>query len=203
MGVSQFQKEQACFARLFGSVRWRFAASRALASSTSYNEVKLLRYSLIDPLLRELGRDTGDPDQVQPEYRVGTGRAEYALLRDGSPVAMVEAKSLGTSLTDSALALWRRNVVSDSIASAHVPSPSKPNGREFLKAHNAWGFPRIAQSPKYLALYISKPAYEIQYFGEIDRVIDPANEDSPVGPNHPGPVVIADERHHLVLKVIY
>ncbi len=64
----------------------------------------LTRYALIDPLLRELGWDTTDPVLVIPEYRSGNGRADYALLgSDGSPAMMVEAKSLGSSLRDSAL----------------------------------------------------------------------------------------------------
>ncbi len=58
----------------------------------------LTRYALIDPLLRELGWDTEDPDMVIPEYRSGNGRADYALMSNGSPAVMVEAKSLGTNL---------------------------------------------------------------------------------------------------------
>ncbi len=56
------------------------------------------RYALIDPLLRELGWDTSNPSQVTPEYSVGGGSADYALLRDGKPVMMVEAKRLGYDL---------------------------------------------------------------------------------------------------------
>ncbi len=64
----------------------------------------LTRYALIDPLLRELGWDTADPSLVIPEYKSGTGRADYALLgSDGKPAMMVEAKSLGSSLSDSVL----------------------------------------------------------------------------------------------------
>ena len=58
----------------------------------------LTRYALIDPLLRELGWDTGDPDLVIPEYKVGSGRADYALLSNGRPILMVEAKSLESPL---------------------------------------------------------------------------------------------------------
>ena len=61
------------------------------------------RYALVDPLLRELGWDTSDPSQVTPEYSVGSGRADYALLRDGKPVLMVEAKRLGEDLQGAVL----------------------------------------------------------------------------------------------------
>ena len=62
----------------------------------------LTRYALIDPLLRELGWDTADPALVIPEFQSGNGRADYALLSNGSPAMMVEAKKLGDDLRDRA-----------------------------------------------------------------------------------------------------
>ena len=63
----------------------------------------LTRYSLIDPLLRELGWDTEDPGMVKPEYSVniyngGKARADYALTHAGKPLMLVEAKRLGEPL---------------------------------------------------------------------------------------------------------
>lgn len=63
----------------------------------------LTRYSLIDPLLRELGWDTEDPGIVKPEYSVdiyngGIARADYALTHEGKPLMLVEAKKLGEPL---------------------------------------------------------------------------------------------------------
>ena len=58
----------------------------------------LTRYALIDPLLRELGWDTEDPALVIPEYRLGRSYADYALLSNGMPMIMVEAKKLGEPL---------------------------------------------------------------------------------------------------------
>ncbi len=63
----------------------------------------ITRYALIDPLLRELGWDTEDPSLVIPEYQSGHRRADYALLGDGKPLIMLEAKKLGTPLRDSVL----------------------------------------------------------------------------------------------------
>ena len=58
------------------------------------------RMALIDPLLHALGWDVSDPGMVKPEYKIGNGWADYALLRpDGKPAAAVEAKKLGGSLT--------------------------------------------------------------------------------------------------------
>ena len=58
------------------------------------------RMSLIDPLLQVLGWDVSDPGIVIPEFNVGGKRADYALLgANGKPTVVLEAKSLGTSLS--------------------------------------------------------------------------------------------------------
>ncbi len=59
----------------------------------------LTRYALIDPLLRELGWDTEDPDVVRPEYRVPNNQlADYVLFADGKPTIVVESKKLDEPL---------------------------------------------------------------------------------------------------------
>ena len=53
------------------------------------------RVSLIDPLLQALEWDVGNPRLVEIEPIVATGRADYALLREGGePVLLLEAKRL-------------------------------------------------------------------------------------------------------------
>ena len=84
--------------QLVETLRERISDHRAALSQSE----ALTRYALIDPLLRELGWDTSDPTMVIPEYRSGAGRADYALISDGRPVMMVEAKKLGESLHDTA-----------------------------------------------------------------------------------------------------
>ena len=59
----------------------------------------LTRYTLIDPLLRELGWDTEDPDVVVPEYRLPNNQiADYVLYHDGNPAIVIESKKLAESL---------------------------------------------------------------------------------------------------------
>ncbi len=58
----------------------------------------LTRYVLIDPVLRVLGWDTKDPECVQPEFSTETGKPDYALLWEGTPLIMVEAKALHANL---------------------------------------------------------------------------------------------------------
>jgi hypothetical protein len=59
----------------------------------------LTRYALIDPLLTLVGWDVHDPERVRPEYSVGGGVVDYALLRDGKPLFFVEAKALDGNLS--------------------------------------------------------------------------------------------------------
>ena len=60
----------------------------------------LTRYGLIDPLLRGLGWDTGNPSAVLVEVPVGNGKVDYALLdRSGKRRVVIEAKKLGESLS--------------------------------------------------------------------------------------------------------
>jgi len=62
----------------------------------------LTRYALVDPILRALGWDTEDPEQVVPEFSTRTGRADYALLVEGKSHIIVEAEPLGAALTRAA-----------------------------------------------------------------------------------------------------
>ena len=52
---------------LVETLRQRIVEHKAALSQSE----ALTRYALIDPLLRELGWDTDDPNLVIPEYKVG------------------------------------------------------------------------------------------------------------------------------------
>ena len=58
------------------------------------------RQVLIDPLLRKLGWDVSNPNIVQLEYQVREGRPDYALMSKSKPLAVVEAKRLGSDLDE-------------------------------------------------------------------------------------------------------
>ncbi|MEM4913689.1 MAG: winged helix-turn-helix domain-containing protein [Desulfurococcaceae archaeon] len=55
----------------------------------------LVRYMLVDPFLRALGWNLENPEEVEPEYVVESGRADYAVKHGGRIVAFIEAKPLG------------------------------------------------------------------------------------------------------------
>ena len=58
------------------------------------------RYTLVDPILKALGWDISDVNQVEVEYKTDWGRVDYALLEspDGGPAIAIEAKGLWTNL---------------------------------------------------------------------------------------------------------
>ena len=59
------------------------------------------RTIFIDPMLRALGWDVEDPDEVQLEYPTIDGKSvDYAPIVNRKPVLFIEAKSLNDPLTD-------------------------------------------------------------------------------------------------------
>lgn len=55
----------------------------------------LVRYILVDPLLRALGWNLEDPEEVLPEDVLEEGKPDYTLRLDGKSIAFLEVKSLG------------------------------------------------------------------------------------------------------------
>ena len=75
--------------------------SQKIKSST--NEARTRSY-LVDPFIGALGYNIFDPSEVVPEYTAdfGTKRGEkvdYAIMREGKPIILIEAKSAKTSLS--------------------------------------------------------------------------------------------------------
>ena len=60
------------------------------------------RQVLIDPMLRALGWNVEDPNSVELEYKVGKERLDYVLMGSDEPIAVIEAKVLGTLLDEQA-----------------------------------------------------------------------------------------------------
>ncbi len=53
-------------------------------------------------------------------------------------------------------------------------------GEKFLLSYSAGGFVNIARDPDYFGLYISSPVQAVRYFGVVDEIIDPKEEEHPV-----------------------
>jgi len=62
--------------------------------------------------------------------------------------------------------------------------PSTREGVLFLLKYNAWAHVYIRRQPPYLALYVGAPDSEVQYFGEIAKIIEPSDPDSPIKDNY-------------------
>jgi hypothetical protein len=73
----------------------------AIAGSRGLNEQNT-KATLIEPILRALGWDTEDVDEVRREYRLRTQDkpVDYGLLAHREPRLLVEAKGLGEPLAD-------------------------------------------------------------------------------------------------------
>jgi len=85
--------------------------------------------------------------------------------------------------TSSEIKISNRN----SILETHTPGeviicPSKPDGVDFLKKYNAWGYVNISMNrkPEYFALYVGAPKSAIVYFGEIDSISEPLTAKSEI-----------------------
>ncbi len=68
---------------------------------SSLNEEQT-RYTLIDPIIRALGWDTEDIDEVRSQYRFQSNDnpVDYALIISGKPRLFLEAKALRGNLND-------------------------------------------------------------------------------------------------------
>ena len=64
----------------------------------AYPNERAVSTSIVVPILRALGWDDSDPEQVLPEHATGRGRVDYALqCPPRPPVAFIEVKGVGRS----------------------------------------------------------------------------------------------------------
>lgn len=50
--------------------------------------------------------------------------------------------------------------------------PTKPDGVEFIRENNAWGFVTVGREPEFVAIYVSGSAKEVQYFARIEEIVN-------------------------------
>jgi len=110
---------------------------------TNEEQTKL---SLINPYLELLGFDVRDPRKVVVEYQTGIGkgveRVDYAILEDGEPIVLVEAKSATFNLGSRSPSDQLRRYAIDARA---VRFASITNGKEWRWYYKNAG--RLAESP--------------------------------------------------------
>jgi predicted type IV restriction endonuclease len=54
-----------------------------------------VRDHIVNPILRSLGWDPENPEEVQPNISIEEGVPDYLLLKDGKKMLLIEAKKLG------------------------------------------------------------------------------------------------------------
>ena len=82
---------------LRSAVLWVSRRIRAHRELYEKNE-EAVKQHLIGEIFQALGWDWNNPEEVRPEERTEDGRADYALILNGSVFAFVEAKNLGVNI---------------------------------------------------------------------------------------------------------
>ena len=62
------------------------------------NSEESVRYQIINPILRGLGWDSENPDEVYPNKSTEEGVPDYTLLKEGREVLFIEAKKLSADV---------------------------------------------------------------------------------------------------------
>lgn len=57
-------------------------------------------HQLINPILKALGWNTENPDEVQPNVSTEEGRPDYTLIKNQNPILFIEAKKLLVNVND-------------------------------------------------------------------------------------------------------
>lgn len=114
------------------------------------------------------------------------------LLKITGDVVKLRVQNISSQLANQAIQLFETQIQPQSKKVLHSPTllrseitnlapgevivcPSKPDGVEFLKKYNAWGFINMSdhRRPKYFALYVGSPESSVKYFGEIESITKP------------------------------
>ena len=73
-----------------------------------YQNERQVSEGVVTPVLKALGWAVGDPTQVSPDFKIGNGWVDYALLRDPfGAVILMEVKDVGKASTNAEEQLFR------------------------------------------------------------------------------------------------
>lgn len=81
----------------------RLIASRVASQAGHLQTEEATKNALVLPFIKALGFDVFDPAEVRPELTADVGvkkgeKVDYAILRDGKPIIIMECKKYGTDL---------------------------------------------------------------------------------------------------------
>lgn len=60
-----------------------------------------VREQIVNPILKSLGWDTENPEEVRPNQQTDEGVPDYTLIKSGKKIMLIEAKSLNTDIEKS------------------------------------------------------------------------------------------------------
>lgn len=144
-------------------------AVRAKAIIPLCDNEEQTKISLINPYLELLGYDVRDPRHVQVEVRAdiheGREKVDYAVLRDGAPWMVVEAKAATTRLEDGKPT---KQVVRYAMA-APVQYAALTNGRTWRWFRKANGGAMLEDSPFLVHDVLEPSAREIRWLAGIHQ----------------------------------
>lgn len=85
------------------SDRFRKLADRLIDRKPHIGSEEATKHSLVVPFIRDLGYDIYNPAEVVPEYTADVDikkgeKVDYAILKDGKPILLIECKDVGVNL---------------------------------------------------------------------------------------------------------
>ena len=92
--------------------RIRKVAERVRSSQDQVGSEEATKTALVMPFIQALGYDVFDPGEVVPEFTADVGikkreKVDYAIMRDGAPIMLIECKPLGSNLDHYGSQLYR------------------------------------------------------------------------------------------------
>jgi predicted type IV restriction endonuclease len=94
MAVKGRRQMDSSFSSVLSKIRSNLSAYRSVYQA---NE-RAVRTQLVEPILKAIGWDPGDPNQVLPDPRTDGGIPDYKLVNNNRPVLFVEVKNLSHHL---------------------------------------------------------------------------------------------------------
>lgn len=123
---------------------------------------------LIEPFTgTEDGRQLADDFLNRVRASIERERGSPSPAPDPQPASTSQSPSTAVSFQPTR----RADLPADGDALVAV-FPANPDGLEFIRHYGAWGFVRLARSPSYCAIYVTKPRQELLLVSKIDEVMD-------------------------------